>query len=43
MQRSLNGVARIGDTHDDDDDDRTADERFRAVGRKSINELFIGV
>ena len=32
MQRSLNGVARIGDG----DDDRSGDERFRAFGRKSI-------
>ena len=35
MQRSLNGVARIGDTHHD----RTVVNAFRAVGRKSINVL----
>ena len=37
----MQGVARIGDTYDDD---RTGDEGFRAVGRKSINliRLLIG-
>ena len=32
----MQGVARIGDTYDDDD--RTGDEGFRAVGRKSIKQ-----